>query len=318
MSNHRDMTPCVVFAFNRPDKLQRILSALKTQEIERLIVFVDGPRDSRDIQLVEQCKTVAGAVDWVGKELFFAEQNAGLPGLADKISTVMNSYGSAVFVEDDCLPMPGFLPFMRQALRHYEGQKKVFSIGGYQAIPQEYFKGYPYSLISSPRFWCWGWGTWQDRWQSIYPYLPRYLELFGSWKNVPNIAGQDIPMMVRACEECGENSWDINVAVCMLWLGQVQLVPTRGLVRNIGFESGSHRAKHSWAQERENRNICEQPLDNIIWLNDVEVRQDYIERLKRFIAGDTQLLRCRRYVEGVILKLWPKVPTFVKNWLRAS
>jgi hypothetical protein len=315
------MTPCVVFAFNRPDKLQRILSALKTQGIDHLIVFVDGPRDNRDAQLVEQCKAVAKAVDWVGKELFFGEQNTGLPGLTDKISTVMNLYGSAVFVEDDCLPMPGFFPFMRQALRHYEAQKRVFSIGAYQALPQEYFKRFPCSLVSSPRFWCWGWGTWQDRWRSIAPYLSRYLELFGSWKNVPNIAGQDLPMMVRACEEGREKSWDINVGVCMLWLGQVQLLPTRGLVRNTGLEGGSHGTQNSWTKNICNRNVCEQPLENIVWLDDVEVTKDYIAglaNLKWFVGGDSQLHRCRRYVEGVTLRLWTKVPTFMKDWLRAS
>jgi hypothetical protein len=300
MSTYQDMTPCVVFAFNRPDKLQRVLSALKTQEIDRLIVFVDGPRGDADVKLVEQCKTVAKAIDWVDKELFFGEQNTGLPGLADKISTVMNSYRSAAFLEDDCLPMPGFFPFMRQALRHYEAQKRVFSIGAYQAIPQEYFKKVSYSLISSPRFWCWGWGTWQDRWKSIAPYLPRYLELFGGWKNVPNIAGQDILRMVRACEEGRENSWDINVAVCMLWLGQVQLLPTRGLVRNIGLEGGSHFTANSWTQKRYSRNVCEQPLDNIVWLDDVEVRRDYVERLKRFVAGDSQLLRFRLRIMGIL------------------
>jgi hypothetical protein len=74
------------------------------------------------------------------------------------------------------------------------------------------------------------------------PLLPRYLELFGSWKNVPGTAGRDLPLMVRACAEGREKSWDINVAVCMLWLNQVQLLPTKGLVRNIGLESGSHFA----------------------------------------------------------------------------
>jgi hypothetical protein len=301
---NRDITPCVVFAFNRPDKLQRVLSALKTQDVDRLIVFVDGPRSDAEVGLVEKCKAIAKEVNWVEKELHFAEQNRGLPALSDNMSMVLNLYKSAVFVEDDCLPMPGFYSFMRRALDHYESEKRVFSIGGYQPIPEKYFNKYPYSLISSARFWCWGWATWQDRWKSIAPHLPRYLELFGDWKNVPNIAGQDIPMMVKACAEGREKSWDINVAVCMLWLKQVQLLPTRGLVQNIGTEDGTHASSGSRSQDKQNRNVYEQVLNNIVWLDDVEINKYYAEELKRFVSSGNQLPRCRRLWQAVKPRLF--------------
>ena len=207
----RTAVPCVVFAFNRPDKLSDVLSALRAQKIERLIVFVDGPRNDAEAELVEQCKAIAWEVNWVDKELHFSDENRGLPALSDNMSMVLNLYKSAIFVEDDCLPMPGFYSFMRRALDHYESEKRVFSIGGYQVIPESFFKNYPYSLVSSARFLCWGWATWQDRWKSIAPHLPRYLELFGGWGKVPVVAGEDLPQMVRACEEGGEKSWDINI-----------------------------------------------------------------------------------------------------------
>ena len=88
MPANENVIPCAVFAFNRPDKLERVLAALKTQDIDRLIVFVDGPRDDADIELVEQCRAIARGVDWVDKELHFGEQNRGLPGLSDNVSTV--------------------------------------------------------------------------------------------------------------------------------------------------------------------------------------------------------------------------------------
>ncbi|MCX5998426.1 MAG: hypothetical protein NTU41_02245 [Chloroflexi bacterium] len=278
-----EITPCAVFAFNRPEKLQQVLSALRPQNLDRLIVFVDGPRDDRDAEPVEQCRAMARNVDWVDKELVLREQNRGLPGLTDNMSTVLESYKSAVFVEDDCLPMPGFYAFMRQALSHYEPAKKVFSISGYQPVAADYFEGYPYSLVSSARFWCWGWSTWQDRWKSISPLLPRYLELFGSWRNVPTAAGRDLPMMVRDCEQGRERSWDINVAVCMLWLGQVQLLPTKGLVRNIGFDSGSHFANASGTHSVYNRNVFEKAAPDMFWLDDVEANSDYAKEYHKLV-----------------------------------
>lgn len=328
----RTAVPCAVFAFNRPDKLQLILEALRTQNIDRLILFVDGPRNDADVGLVEQCKAIAKEVNWVDKELHFAERNRGLPALSDNMSMVLNSYSSAVFVEDDCLPMPGFYSFMRRALDHYESEKKVFSIGGYQAIPEKFFRDYSYSLVSSARFMCWGWATWQDRWKSIAPHLPRYLELFGGWEKVPTIAGEDIPQMVRACEEGREKSWDINVAVCMLWLGQVQLLPTKGLVRNIGSEGcGTHVAWSRRLEELLNRNVCEHPLDNIVWLDHIEINSDYSAEFRQYLMGavvpSTELWkvalfktwdRMPRFLKLPISKAWHRVPKFFKGWADGS
>lgn len=312
MSIDRTAVPCVVFAFNRPDKLQLILEALRTQNIDRLIVFVDGPRNDAEAELVEQCKAIAREVNWVDKELHFAEQNRGLPALSDNMSMVLNSYKSAIFVEDDCLPMPGFYSFMRRALDHYESEKRVFSIGGYQPIPESFFKNYPYSLVSSARFLCWGWATWQDRWKSIAPHLPRYLELFGGWRNVPDVAGEDIPSMVRACEEGKEKSWDINVAVCMLWLGQVQLLPTKGLVRNVGLEGGgTHGVWSHTQQELLTRNVYEHSLDNIIWLNNVAINNAYGAALRRYMKGDSFTLR--RLGRAAISKTRLGISRFLKG-----
>jgi hypothetical protein len=297
---------------------------LKTQNIDGLIIFVDGPRNEADVSPVEKCKAIAREVNWVDKELHFAEQNRGLPALSDNMSMVLNSHKSAVFVEDDCLPMRGFYSFMRRALDHYESQKRVFSIGGYQPIAEEFFRNYPYSLVSSPRFLCWGWATWQDRWRSIALYLPRYLELFGGWKKMPTIADEDLLRMVRACEEGKEKSWDINVMVCMLWLGQVQLLPTRGLVRNVGFEGGgTHSALPRRTQELLNKNVCEHPLDSIVWLDDIGINSDYWAELRQWLRETfvpsmwkAALLKtwdsAPRFLKPPISKAWHRVPKFLR------
>jgi len=308
--------PVVLFAFNRPDKLERVLAALKTQDIERLIVFVDGPRDDADVELVERCRAIARDVDWVDKKLHFGEQNRGLPGLSDNVSTVMNVHKSAVFVEDDCLPMPGFYPFMRRALSHYEPEKKVFSIGGYQPIPHKYFKNYPYSLVSCARFLCWGWATWQDRWELITPHLSRYWQLFDDLTNVPDVAGHDLAM-ARKYAQGRSQSWDIKVAISMLWLEQVQLLPTKGLVRNIGVGSGTHGGASRRTQRRQNRNVYEHSLEEIVWLENVELNSDYAEKLKQFVtlAGRSPW---RGFWQRVELRLRRRFPGFIKDSLRAS
>jgi len=282
--------PCVVFAFNRPEEFERVLAALKTQDIDHLIVFVDGPRGDADVELVERCRAIASDIDWIDTELYLGERNRGLPGLADNISGVLSTYKSAVFVEDDCLPMPGFYSFMRQALRRYESEKKVFSIGGYQPIPQNRIRNGPYSVVSSPRFTCWGWTTWRDRWELMTPYLSRYWELFDGLTKVPDLAGIDLAPMARACAEGRLESWAVRVAVSALWLGYVHLLPTRGLVQNIGLRAGTHGGSRQSSRRRHNRNVHKHSLERIVWLRDVELNNDYARELQRFVDGGFSLV----------------------------
>jgi len=277
--------PCVVFAFNRPEKLVRVLTALQQQNIDSLVVFVDGPRHDADVPSVRLCKAIAEHVDWTNTELHFGEQNQGLPGLADNITLVLNEYPSAVFLEDDCLPMPGFYSFMHQALAHYKSFKEVFSIGGYQPISQAFFENYQYSLVSCARFMCWGWATWKHQWESIASYRSSISELFDGLRNVPDVAGSDMGNAARGCVRGeGPKTWAVQVAVAALWLRKVHLLPTRGLVRNIGFDgSGVHDTRYY--ARLNNQNVSEKGLEKIVWLENVELNEEYIGRFKEYIKA---------------------------------
>lgn len=287
MDSKNMLIPCAVFAFNRPDRLREVLVALRDQNVERLIVFVDGPRDEDDCEPVNRCRNISENISWVETELHFAEENHGLLGLLDNIDYVLSAYEAAVFVEDDCLPMPQFYPFMKQALSHYKLSKKVFSIDGYQPIPYRFFRSYPYSVVSTARFMCWGWATWEDRWDAIKPYVDRYEELFNNLQDVPDVAGSDLSSMAKATAEGRVQSWAIKVSVSTLWLDQVHLLPVRGLIQNTGVGGGTnpHKTRRGLRRSRalHNRNVWRGSLDKIEWPNSVEVDDDYAERLRKFV-----------------------------------
>lgn len=58
---------------------------LKTQDIERLIVFVDGLREDVDVELVERRRASTSGVDWVDKELHLGGQNREFSSLNDNV-----------------------------------------------------------------------------------------------------------------------------------------------------------------------------------------------------------------------------------------
>jgi hypothetical protein len=282
----KELLPVVIFAFNRPQKLRRVLEALRTQSIEQMVIFIDGPRQPGDLPLVE----------W--------EENRGLNGFIDNISLVMESYRWAIFVEDDCLPMPGYCQFMRQALERYFNFPEVFSIGGYQPLAKRVFTEYPYSLISSARFNCWGWATWRDRWQKLEPQVRSYSELFNGLRDVPEIAGTDLPWVARAMANGSmPESWDIKVAIACLNQQLVHLEATRGLVRNIGLDrSGVHGSFRGILRDWivHNWNVEKEMSPDLAWLDQVELNKEYLQRLQLFVSESRNIslrLMIRRAID---------------------
>jgi hypothetical protein len=280
-----DTIPCVLFAYNRPDKFAQIVSAVKTQNVDHIIVFIDGPKNNAAVKLVEECKKIARGIDWIDVDYFFKEKNEGLAGILNNIGAVFQSYKSAVFVEDDCLPMPAFYPVMKRALSHYKDDERVFSIGGYQHIPYSFFKSYPYTFVSSARFTCWGWASWRDRWDVVAPYFPKNRAKLEDYKNIPDIVGDDLISFARSVSAGGKrlwetSSWDIKVAILALYFGKVHLLPTRGLIKNIGFDTGIHFAADPLNSVIYNRNVYDRMITSITWLEDTKTYDEYNKRSK--------------------------------------
>jgi hypothetical protein len=275
--------PCIIFGFNRPAILQQILQAIRPQKIDRLIVFIDGPRGERDISLVQECRKIVSSIDWVEKELHFHEINRGLSGILDDLDNAFEVYSSAVIIEDDCLPMPGFYSFMKLALEHYQSESRVFAVGGYQPLPRKRFRSDPYSLMSTWRFTCWGWATWQDRWMALKPYRLQFAELFNSLDNVPDIAGDDMANAARAVAQGRLATWDIQVSIAMLWLRQVMLLPTRGLIKNIGIYNGTHANNICDLFHNTNLYYSGNFSQDIKWIEDITPRKEYAQKMIELI-----------------------------------
>jgi len=280
--------PCAIFAYNRPEKFKQVLRALRSQPVEKLIIFIDGPRDDKDIFGVEKCRRIANKVDWTKTELHFADENKGLISLLENIDTVFRENAAAIFLEDDCLPMPSFCNFMHKALRYYENDKQVFSIAGYQPLHPDKFRNYEPSLVSFWRFSAWGWATWQDRWLQVRPLISKFFELFDDLTQIPDIAGHDIAGMARKVRDGRTQSWGIRVAIATLYLRMAHLTPTSGLIKNIGIlgkgvHSGPH-LKHSAAYH--NLNLQKKSeVQPIMWLESVEPLDFFTWEFQEFMRS---------------------------------
>jgi GT2 family glycosyltransferase len=242
--------PIALFAFNRPDKLNACLASLEENQGARssdLYIFVDGPRDSKDIVKVEQVSDISrAATGFRSISVNISQKNLGLAkSLRSGISTVLREHNSIIVIEDDLILADSFLDFMNAGLARFAQEKRVASIQGFQypVIP-------PLNeLVAIRGADCWGWGTWKDRWEStnfdtnqlLFELRSRELEndfdLDGSMPYTRMLENQRQGLI---------DSWAICWHASMFLQDRVSIHPSDSLVFNSGNDGqGTHKGKHS-------------------------------------------------------------------------
>ncbi|HLA82781.1 MAG TPA: glycosyltransferase [Thermoleophilia bacterium] len=236
-------TPIVLFVFNRPSKASRVISALRDQTVrpKELIVFADGARVPADQPRVNAVRDLVRSIEWTGTRLIERERNFGCAqNIIEGLTEVFSSYERAVIVEDDVLPAASFYESLCVMLDRYASSPGVFSVGGFPSVKADALPGYPFDVIMSPRFSCWGWGTWADRWRGLASDLPSFRNPFGSPDDVPLHAGRDLRDGARAVERRPSFYWDFPLTLLCLHRGLLHALTRYYLVSNIGTDSGTH------------------------------------------------------------------------------
>ena len=228
--------PLVIFSFNRPQKLKQLLINLQGEIFQKVIIFCDGPRFEDEREQCEENQRQAQAFKFhFDTEIISHKHNYGLiKNFAEGLTRVFQQYEAAIILEDDCLPKLGFFKYVTQGLNIYQSRKDIFSIGAYHRPMQMSQKR---EVFLSPRFNCWGWATWQDRWQSIAQAVHSGISPFRHYYMIPQTAGIDIPMRARsAVLKKRPLTWDTLVALHCLKHQWYQLQPLHVMVNNIGFD----------------------------------------------------------------------------------
>jgi hypothetical protein len=231
-----------VFSFRRPDKLRLVLEALRGAKVAKLYHFCDGPRNAADEQLCAENRQIAQSVDTeIPTEYQLREKNIGLTqNLIGGIDHVLSKHEAIIVLEDDIVPTPQFFSFMYACLQSHREQPDIFSIAGYHPLSLENTPDE--AAFLSPRFFCWGWATWTEKWKKISLKVKSGNSPYPHYWLVPDTAGTDLRWGVRSWKMGKKDLvWDQLVALHTLALGLNHVCPQSTLISNIGFDgSGEH------------------------------------------------------------------------------
>lgn len=240
--------PIILFGYKRRKHFSLAWQALaenKEASESELHIFLDGARDSHDLQLVNDTRAEAARIKgFKKKHLHLSSKNLGLSSSVlrgiGKVSKIARSW---IVLEDDLIVSKFFLEFMHEALKSYEKNTSVASIHGYvyptsMKLPESFFlKGAD----------CWGWGSWSRAWQKFEPDSRCLVKSLLACSELDdftfNGAAQYLQMLKDQID--GKNdSWAIRWYASAFLAGMYTLYPGRSLVQNIGLDSsGTHCEK---------------------------------------------------------------------------
>lgn len=240
-------TPVVVIAYNRPDKVRRLIRTLELSKPKQIIFAVDGPRSSKagDEARVKAVQSLVEEFNWNTQvETRFREKNLGLKdAVIDAVSHGISRFGQAVIMEEDTLPGTSWLPYAANALDRFRSDQKIEHISGYNLVPPHALSSnvagsrlsrYPESIA---------WATWDRAWN----------QFDGSLDWALNVSNSDLAHIVGS--RAGAARWKQNFAdaeagristwayrwIASMWSrDSYVLSPNRNLVTYGGYDEGTN------------------------------------------------------------------------------
>jgi hypothetical protein len=243
-----NLSPIVLFTYNRPTHTQRLLDSLIANEEAKnsiLYVYCDGAKEQATDETLDQIKKTREVIhaETRFKELIITVQtnNKGLANsIINGVNEVINKHGRVIVLEDDLVVSPFFLAFMNDALERYADSPRVGQIGACNMFACG--NKYPPSFfIAVPD--CWGWATWKDRWAHFNPDGKQLLEQLESKKLMDkfNVYGSYGMKELLLAHINGEiSSWAVRwTAVCVLndWL---TLYPNPAITNHVESANATH------------------------------------------------------------------------------
>lgn len=253
-ANWQLQTPVAFLIFNRPDTTARVFEEIRRARPPKLLVVADGPRSDHPGE-AEKCaaaRAIVEQVDWPCEVLKnYAETNLGCKQcVSSGLDWVFQRVEEAIILEDDCLPHPTFFRFCEELLDRYRLEPSVIMISG------NYFLGRNHRPTGSYFFsrytHIWGWASWRRAWQQYDREMSQWPSLRETdWLMQVGDGHRDFQVwwtkIFQATHAGKIDTWDYQWQFSSWVQNGLTILPSRNLVKNIGFgDDSTHTKSGGW------------------------------------------------------------------------
>ena len=231
-------TPAVlVIAFNRPDVMRRLLSAIYTARPAALFIAADGPRanHSEDAELCRQTRETVELFDWTCPvRKLYHESNLGLQAcVPSAIDWFFSQVQAGIILEDDCLASADFFPFAGEMLARYAETDRVMHVSGLNMLPAQKFT--PYSYLFTDVGHIWGWATWRRAWQYFDQELTDWPQRRADFNMSAAPLHRALGHKFASAHAGRKATWSRAWYYAVLRRAGLAIVPAKNLIKNVGF-----------------------------------------------------------------------------------
>jgi hypothetical protein len=240
ISQRVNLTPVVIFAFNRPKALKSLIASLETSinlDEFHFLFFIDGPRNSKDIPMILENKSIIENFRVMSKEIIEQDNNLGLHNsVISGVTAVFKTYDFAIILEDDLECQPELLSWFLKESRLLPGTTEFGGLCGYFPLA---FANPVKGNFTSKRFHSWGWATRAENWSEINFSQSSLMQLAIDKhfrRKLFEVSPDLLPMAVAQLSG-NVSSWAIKFIFSGVNLNLSYYFPGMKLVENNGFDS---------------------------------------------------------------------------------
>jgi len=235
--------PILLIVFNRPDKVEKLLTALAEIKPSRTYVAADGPRTDHPTDAVRSAATRAlfNNLSWDCEVTTnFQKRNLGCKqGVSTAITWFFTQVEAGIILEDDCIPSSPFITYASTLLEKYRDSNQVMHINGTTCLTNSInlSDSYFFSSISL----VWGWATWRRAWEKYDINVSNIgslrEKLFADQTFKKRAHAQFWVDLCTHIHIKNIDTWDAQWAYTVLYNSGITITPAYNLIHNIGFDA---------------------------------------------------------------------------------
>ena len=236
-------TVIIIFAYNRPSHLKRVLIALENNKVKNdIYLIIDGPKNKFDKINQEDISLSLTRFSNKNKrivKIIKRKKNLGLAkSITGGITYLSKKYQNLIILEDDTIAYKNFIRFVEKHLKLIKSIDNTQVICGYQ-FPN--FEKNPKTLktLLLSNFVSWGWAIKSREWQAYLKFKKKNKK-----KNI-----KAVPIFLRNYFEDKytvkqkKNIWSLDFMYYNFIKGNKYIFPNTSLIKNIGFDGSGVNSK---------------------------------------------------------------------------
>jgi hypothetical protein len=268
-----NLSPIVLFVFNRPIHTQNTLNALKNAiyaNKSNLYIYCDIPKSGSskksyidNLEVINIIKNIKG---FKSVNINIRNLNFGLSkNILCGVEEVLKISNKVIVLEDDMLVSKYFLKYMNEGLIKYEHIDKVACIHAWKfSFIKVYNKSETFFLPGGD---CWGWATWDTSWRlfqkNSFILLIKLLLKNKIFTFNRNNTEDYIDLLINNIFNLND-SWAIRWHASLILKDKLCLYPKHSLIYNTGLDgSGQNCNDTNLKQDFINLPINIQDIDLI-------------------------------------------------------